>query len=267
LVELTHFVFFKFLDGELADSDHSVPQSYTVAASHLLASIFRAFLCGSLSVAFTQHLWKLLRSKSVKIATIERLFNVRQDFLMLTFPGVWNTTATLFALSLFSWLVPLPVIYPPEALTVIPSPFIELQNVTVQTFNANSSLKSSDETSTTLAYFNIPYYRSEVYAIIPRLPVLTVTTAEANFNSDGSLNLPYSPDKFQQHRLLAEAIAILQYASLGHISNAMKLNSIIQRLSQILSILCLTTIPGIGTGQNSKQKSIHQLSSDLELST
>jgi hypothetical protein len=89
------------------------------ALSHLLGLLFRATLCGSLTIAFTQYLWRLMRIKIVKVSSIELLFKITQNPFLLALPEVVKTAPPLFILALFTWLLPIAVTFPPGALIVV----------------------------------------------------------------------------------------------------------------------------------------------------
>jgi hypothetical protein len=103
--------------------------------SHLLASLFSAFLCASLSIAFTQHLWQIMRIASLKLSTIDRLFKIRQNFLFLGNPVILQSAPLLSTLALLVWLIPVAVILPPGALTVVPFLNSTSQNAIVPRLN------------------------------------------------------------------------------------------------------------------------------------
>ena len=76
----SHLLFFAYLNGKPANGPgHHIPQTYSTTASILLAGMFGLMLRISISVAFTQHLWRLLRATPIRVATIERLFTLRSS--------------------------------------------------------------------------------------------------------------------------------------------------------------------------------------------
>jgi hypothetical protein len=129
---LAHCLFFMRLNRKPADT---ISQTYVSTISHLLGNVFRASLCGALAVAFAQHLWRVLRTNSVKISNIELMYTIRSNFFLLAHPGVVMTAPLLFLLSCLAWTIPLAVIYPPGALTVVPSPRIDFPDTLVPTFD------------------------------------------------------------------------------------------------------------------------------------
>jgi hypothetical protein len=108
------------------------------ALSHLLGLLFRATLCGSLTIAFTQYLWRLMRIKTVKISSIELLFKITQNPFLLALPEVVKTAPPLFILALFTWLLPIAITFPPGALIVVSNQVQSSYNATVTTYNGSS---------------------------------------------------------------------------------------------------------------------------------
>lgn len=99
-------------------------------------------------MAFTQHLWRILRTTSVKVSEIELLYTVRNNLFLLAHPGVVKTTPLLFLLAVFIWTIPLAVIYPPGALTVVPFAQVNFRNTLVPTFNATQVVITTNMTET-----------------------------------------------------------------------------------------------------------------------
>jgi len=132
-----HLVVFIVLNDKQADGPNSISQSYVATLSHFLGLLFRSCLCGALIIAFTQYLWRLLRIKTVKISSIERLFNITQNPFSLAHPAVVKTAPTLFILVLFTWILPVAITFPPGALTVVSKPVWSIYDTTVPTYNAS----------------------------------------------------------------------------------------------------------------------------------
>jgi hypothetical protein len=81
-------VFFVILDGKPAEGQGSMAQSYVATLSHFFGLAFRTTLGGALAVAFTQYLWRLLRSKAMEVSSTELLFKVTSTPLLLTFRSI-----------------------------------------------------------------------------------------------------------------------------------------------------------------------------------
>ncbi|KAF2502749.1 hypothetical protein BU16DRAFT_498544 [Lophium mytilinum] len=137
IIAVIHLTVFVFLDRKRTDGPHSIPQSYVAALSHLLGLLFRATLCSSLTVAFTQCLWHLMRIKTVKISSIDMLFQITKNPFLLVQPEVVKTAPILFILALFTLLLPLAITFPPGALIVVPSSVRSNYNATVPTYNGS----------------------------------------------------------------------------------------------------------------------------------
>lgn len=122
----THYVIFAYLDGRVIGSGHepsppdstSVPQSYVTTTSLILVTGFRAALVASVGIAYTQYLWKNLRSRFLSVGYIEELFQIRSNPFRLLNYALLRLTPTLLVVATFSWLVPIAMIYPPGALVV-----------------------------------------------------------------------------------------------------------------------------------------------------
>jgi hypothetical protein len=95
-------------------------QSYVATLSHFLGLAFRTTLCASLAVAFTQYLWRLLRVKTMGVSSIEFLFKITSNPLLLTVPEVVRAAPILFVLALFTWILPVAVTFPPGACKRVP---------------------------------------------------------------------------------------------------------------------------------------------------
>lgn len=126
------------LSGKTASGPGSISQSYVATLSHLLGLLFRATLCSSLAVAFTQHLWHLLKAEFIRVSSIELLFKITSDPSLLIRLDVVRTAPTLFILAVFTWLLPIAVTFPPGALIVIPAQVQTLHDYVVPTYNGSS---------------------------------------------------------------------------------------------------------------------------------
>lgn len=95
-----------------------MPQTYVTTTSLLLVTAFRAALTATIGLSYTQYLWKSLRSYHLKVGFIEELFQIRNNPLRLLNRSVLQHAPTLLAVAIFTWLVPIAMIYPPGALVV-----------------------------------------------------------------------------------------------------------------------------------------------------
>lgn len=122
---IVHYTIFAYLDRRVIGSSHDaslrstdVPQSYVTTTSLVLVTAFRAALAGSIGIAYTQYLWKNLRSSLLSVSIIEELFQIRNNPLRLMNYTLLLSTPTLLVIATFSWVVPTAMIYPPGALVV-----------------------------------------------------------------------------------------------------------------------------------------------------
>ncbi|KAK5988841.1 hypothetical protein PT974_10335 [Cladobotryum mycophilum] len=138
ILAAAHFSLLRHLSGKPADGDESpITQSYLTTLSALFASAFGSCIRLSLSVAFTQYLWRLVRSLPMKISTIDNLFSLRGTPLLIFDPVVWSQAWPLVLMTIIMWVIPLATSLAPGASTVFPSSKIHVTPLTVPTFNAS----------------------------------------------------------------------------------------------------------------------------------
>lgn len=138
LLAVLHFVMMNTLDGKPTDSKRYLTQRYVTSLSLLFVAAFKASLCASLAVAFTQHMWKIMRHRSLQVSSIESLHGVRYNPFLL---GKWRliiTTPLLYMIAVVMWLLAIVILFPPSALTITLRPFQENKSVSVPTFDAAS---------------------------------------------------------------------------------------------------------------------------------
>ncbi|KAF2627128.1 hypothetical protein BU25DRAFT_411210 [Macroventuria anomochaeta] len=136
LVAILHFVMMHYLNGKSTDDRKYLAQPYVTSLSLLLVAIFKASLCASLAVAFTQHMWKILRHKALQVSSIESLHGVRYNPLLL---GKWRlflATPLLYLMAMVMWSLTIAILFPPSALTITLSQFQESKSLLVPTFDA-----------------------------------------------------------------------------------------------------------------------------------
>ncbi|KAF2125621.1 hypothetical protein P153DRAFT_359973 [Dothidotthia symphoricarpi CBS 119687] len=126
LCAVVHNCVFNYLDGRVVNQNRdnvsfdttTIPQSHATTISLVLVTAFRAALTASIGYCYTQYLWKNLRSQILEVGLIEELFQIRNNAVRLLNPALARYTPVLLSIALFSWLVPLAMIYPPGALVV-----------------------------------------------------------------------------------------------------------------------------------------------------
>lgn len=138
LLAFTHLGLSLYLDGQSADGKHrAAPQSYVSTASVILANGFGLSLNASLAVAFTQYLWYILRTSTLKVATIDSFFGLRANILMLFDRLVIAKGPILVAIALLIWAIQIVVSFPPGSLTVRSTTMTLDQTMKIPTFNAS----------------------------------------------------------------------------------------------------------------------------------
>lgn len=80
LISISHYVFFTQLSEKNDEGDVApVRQSYVTATSLIVATLFQATLLGSISTCFAQTLWRTMRERSISVADIENLLQMRSN--------------------------------------------------------------------------------------------------------------------------------------------------------------------------------------------
>jgi len=102
-----------------------IPQSYVATASNIISNAFGYAIRGSMAVAFTQYLWHLLRAHSMKVSTVELLFCLRTNPFHLFKYSAYKATPVLCALAIFLWGTQVVTGFPPGAITVITSSYLQ----------------------------------------------------------------------------------------------------------------------------------------------
>jgi len=137
-IAIAHLLLFRFIDGKEADGPHRIaPQSNISTASNILANAFGFALRGSLTIAFVQHLWHLLRVSTMKVSTIELLFSIRSNPLQIFRWSSIRATPTLCILASLMWLLQIATGFPPGAITVATIQRVSYKTINVPTFNTS----------------------------------------------------------------------------------------------------------------------------------
>ncbi|KAF2107401.1 hypothetical protein BDV96DRAFT_693411 [Lophiotrema nucula] len=136
LVAILHFVMMHYLNGKPTDDRKYLSQRYVTSLSLFLVASFRSSLCGSLAVAFTQHMWKVLRHKALQVSSIESLHGVRYNPFLLSKWRSFLATPLLYLTATVMWLLTVVILFPPSALTITLHHFEEGRPLLVSTFDA-----------------------------------------------------------------------------------------------------------------------------------
>ncbi|GKU07092.1 hypothetical protein FLAG1_08861 [Fusarium langsethiae] len=120
VLALGHHFYYHHLDGRIVQSQNQ--QQWFLRLGTGLAFLVRAFLSAAVGIAYTQILWRTLRSKSVSVGGVNSLFGVVHnawDFVTLE---LWTAAPALAVVAIIAWALPLVAVITPATLTVKVSP-------------------------------------------------------------------------------------------------------------------------------------------------
>lgn len=140
LVAMLHLVMMRYLDGKPTD-DKYLAQPYVTSLSLLLVTLFKVCLCGSLAIAFTQHMWKVMGREPLSVSTIESLHGVRYNFFLLGHWRILLATPLLYCMAMVMWLLAITILFPPSALIIVPRHFEAQRSTLVPTFDGTTGRK------------------------------------------------------------------------------------------------------------------------------
>ena len=132
----THFVLFQYLNNRRVGIDTAIPQSWVTSISLVLANSFRLSVCFCIGVAFTQHLWRTVRVKSMSVGNLDQLHYLRNDITALFSTSLIRLSPTLVAMGCLGWLISIAAIFPPGAITVTSKLFDQVSDRSVPSFNS-----------------------------------------------------------------------------------------------------------------------------------
>jgi hypothetical protein len=138
VIALLHFIMMRYLDGKPTDDSRYLAQQYVTSMSLLLVAAFKACLCSALAIAFTQHMWKILRQDALRVSSIESLHGVRFNPFLLGKWRVFYATPLLYLMAMVMWLLAIAILFPPSALTIVQQRFEEHKPSLVPTYEAGS---------------------------------------------------------------------------------------------------------------------------------
>ncbi|KIW16840.1 hypothetical protein PV08_04030 [Exophiala spinifera] len=114
---LHHVLYFTF-NNRIVSFDHE--QQIISTSGLALAFIVKVSLAASSATAFTQCLWRSLRSSGVKIRAVDSMFDVLTNPFEFLYVKVWVRHPLLTLTAATTWLIPLSAIFTPSTLTVRP---------------------------------------------------------------------------------------------------------------------------------------------------
>jgi hypothetical protein len=124
---------------------------YVSTASNVLANTFGVSLNVALALAFCQYLWRVVRLSTLKISTIEALFSLRSNPLLLFRGDAIKAAPPLFLIAILMWSIQIAISFPTGALTVVSANRTTFSMLSVPTFNGSfvrTSCKSAPQLST-----------------------------------------------------------------------------------------------------------------------
>ncbi|KAE8416501.1 hypothetical protein BDV36DRAFT_260138 [Aspergillus pseudocaelatus] len=136
VIAVVHGIFFAYLKGKPVDGRSApVPRTYSRTISIISASAVGLLLRFSLGLSFTQYLWRVLRSASLKISIIEQLFSMRSSLTFVQHRVILQKVWPLILITIIIWCTSIAMSFP--AMAVTPS-FREhiVVDFSVPTFNA-----------------------------------------------------------------------------------------------------------------------------------
>ncbi|KAL6918538.1 hypothetical protein FSST1_010033 [Fusarium sambucinum] len=116
LLALGHHFYYLYLDGRIVESQSQ--QQWFLRAGTGLAFLVRAFLSAAVGIAYTQILWRTLRSKPITIRGVNSLFGVVHNVWDFVTWELWTAAPLLAVIAIISWALPLVAVITPATLTV-----------------------------------------------------------------------------------------------------------------------------------------------------
>lgn len=104
----------------------------------MLVNIFRLALLSSLGLAFTQILWRRIRSASMSFEDLDRLPHLKHDFSIIFHLGIFRVVPALSLIALLGWLITAGMILPPGSIDIVRESFDDKAEQRVQIFNSSS---------------------------------------------------------------------------------------------------------------------------------
>ena len=169
----------RYLDGKPTDDKHYLAQPYVTSLSLLLVALFKACLCGSLAIAFTQHLWKVMRHEALRVSSIESLHGVRYNPFLLGYWRILHTTPLLYLMAAVMWLLAVVILFPPSALTIVSRAHDTQEPLLVPTFGLEFS---RDHTILRGTFIDSPYAHSQVQVQNSSLSTFNYVSAQEMAN-------------------------------------------------------------------------------------
>lgn len=101
LIAVGHHLFYHHLDQHIVASSNQ--QQWFVRVGTGLAFLFKVCLTAAATIAYTQILWRTLKSRSITINGLDALFGVVHDAWCFTSGELWRRGIELALLALIIW--------------------------------------------------------------------------------------------------------------------------------------------------------------------
>ncbi|KAF4501988.1 hypothetical protein FAGAP_1779 [Fusarium agapanthi] len=116
VLAIGHHLYYHYLDGRVIKSQNQ--QEWFLRVGTGIAFLARALLSAAVGFAYTQILWRTLRSKSVTIEGVNSLFGVLHNAWDFTTWELWTAAPALAVVAIIAWALPLIAVITPATLTV-----------------------------------------------------------------------------------------------------------------------------------------------------
>ncbi|KAH7186164.1 uncharacterized protein B0J16DRAFT_305840 [Fusarium flagelliforme] len=111
-----HHFFYDYLNDRIVESQNQ--QEWFLRIGTGLAFLVRALLSAAVGIAYTQILWRTLRSKSITIQGIDSLFGVSHTAWDFTTLELWTAAPALAVVAVIAWALPLIAVITPATLSI-----------------------------------------------------------------------------------------------------------------------------------------------------
>lgn len=101
VLAVVHHLYYACLDGRVVES--STQQEWFFRVGTGIAFVARAMLSASVALAYTQMLWRTLRSRPVTVEGINSLFGVLDNAWSFAAWDMWRAAPTLAVVAVVAW--------------------------------------------------------------------------------------------------------------------------------------------------------------------
>ncbi|KAH6957189.1 hypothetical protein DER45DRAFT_595857 [Fusarium avenaceum] len=116
VLSIGHHLFYDYLNNRIVQSQNQ--QEWFLRIGTGMAFLTRALLSAAVGIAYTQILWRTLRSKSVTINGINSMFGVPHNAWDFTTSELWTAAPALTIIAAIAWALPLIAVITPATLSI-----------------------------------------------------------------------------------------------------------------------------------------------------